>query len=141
MAATHGFVLKILPLFVQKNDLEVQRKEKLAKEAENHKIMLERMQAAQNEMHAQKGKSQKTATAKQTPPRTKQLARRNPRSKPFNNARPVKIHGGTVQAFKAPAQTAQGVECFDRNGQNFTTLRKLEAAVRKNKKKGTMDNK
>lgn len=135
---------------MQKHDLETKRKEELAKNPEKLSDLLAHIQQCQDEIHARN--AQKTTSkqihhqnakiiATQTTkfgahksfPRTKQLAGRTPRCSP------LKSHGSIVKPFKPPGQTSAGVEYFERNGETFTTLRQLEAAIRKNKKKKTMD--
>ena len=43
-------------------------------------------------------------------------------------------HGGILKPFKPPAQSGpSGVEYFERNGEQFTTLKQLLSAMKKNK--------
>ncbi|KAK1375643.1 hypothetical protein POM88_031836 [Heracleum sosnowskyi] len=124
----------------KKVDMETKRKEDLAKNPEILSNFLQKIKATQDDLNAQKIVAENGVTiAQKSPPRTKQLARKNPRSTPLKNATLVKSHGGVVKPFKPPSQTAAGVEYFERNGQQFTTLKQLEAHIRKNKKQAVMD--
>ncbi|KAK1361022.1 hypothetical protein POM88_045496 [Heracleum sosnowskyi] len=124
----------------EKVDMKTKRKEELAKNPEILSNFLQKIKATQDDLNAHKTVAENGATiAQKSPPRTKQLARKNPRSTPLKNATLVKSHGGVVRPFKPPSQTTAGVEYFERNGQQFTTQKQLEAHIRKNKKQAAMD--
>ncbi|KAK1359681.1 hypothetical protein POM88_044155 [Heracleum sosnowskyi] len=134
----------------EKVDMETKRKEELAKNPEILSNFLQKIKATQDDLNAHKTGVEKSTChktvaengatiAQKSPPRMKQLARKNLRSTPLKNATLVKSHGGVVKPFKTPSQTAAGVEYFERNGQQFTTLKQLEAHIRKNKKQAVMD--
>ncbi|KAK1397642.1 hypothetical protein POM88_007505 [Heracleum sosnowskyi] len=112
---------------MQKVDLETKRKEELAKNPEILRNFLQKIKATQDDLNAQKTGVEKSTChktvaengatiAQKSPPRTKQLARKTPRSTPLKNATLVKSHGGVVKPFKPPSQTAAGLEYFERNG-------------------------
>lgn len=113
-------------VFLHKMDLETKKKHEDAENEEKFKHKLEELQTSQNGENA----SHKS-------PRTKKLAGKTARSSPLKHAKPLTKHGGIV-GFKPPAQAGpSGVEFFEKNGENFTTLRQLQSALRK--KKGSMD--
>lgn len=102
-------------MYVQKVDLKTKNKEKEAELQRAFKEKLAKLQKAQRDMCGQ------------TP--APRRAYDN-----MNNTNTVR-HGGIVRPFKAPAQTGpSGVECVDRDGDNFTTLKEMQAALMKKKK-------
>ncbi|KAK1392472.1 hypothetical protein POM88_011528 [Heracleum sosnowskyi] len=102
----------------EKVDMETKRKEELAKNPEILSNFLQKIKATQDDLNAHKTVAENGATiAQKSPPMTKQLERKNPRSTPLKNATLVKSHGGVVKPFKPPSQTAAGVEYFERYGQ------------------------
>ena len=105
---------------------------------------LKDLQKSQDEMYAKKRmEASSSKTTQSASPRTKKLAGLKRRSTPLKNYKVIipsvdKNHGGIV--FKAAAQTGtsrtstEGVEYFENNGKQFTTLRQLEASIRKKMK-------
>ena len=67
-------------------------------------------------------------------PRIKKLAGRSPKSSPIKDDKQFLIHGVIFKPFKQPAQTGPStVEYFERDYQNYTTLKQLQVILRKNK--------
>ena len=89
---------------------------------------LDDLQKAQNEMFADQDLKMKK------PPRFKKLAGIFPRCSPLKDGKQLLVHGVIVKPFKPPAQTGpSGVEYFERDGQNYTAPKQLQAALRNNK--------
>ena len=123
--------LQLLAL-LQKVDEDRKRKEEETQQSEEElQQKLAELQRAQNELYAQNHPNPSPTKS----PRTKGTAGLHPRSTPFQFARPVATHGGIVKPFKAPAQSGpSGVEYFQKDGKNYTTIGQLQAALRKGKK-------
>ncbi|KAK1366742.1 hypothetical protein POM88_042303 [Heracleum sosnowskyi] len=94
-----------------KTDQETNKRQRDAEDAAAFKEKLAKLQKSQTDMCAQK------SAAKSPLKKTKTVN-----------------HGGVVKPFKAPAQAGpSGVEYFETNGQNVTTLKQLQSAIRKKK--------
>ncbi|KAK1400145.1 hypothetical protein POM88_010008 [Heracleum sosnowskyi] len=94
-----------------KTDQETNKKQRDAEDAAAFKEKLTKLQKSQRDTCAQK------SVAKSALKKTKTVN-----------------HGGVVKPFKAPAQIGpSGVEYFETNGQNVTTLKQLQSAIRKKK--------
>ncbi|KAK1390930.1 hypothetical protein POM88_019108 [Heracleum sosnowskyi] len=107
----------------KKVDMETKRKEELAKNPEILSNFLQKIKVTQDDLNAHKTVAENGVTIVQkSPPRTKQLARKNLRSTPLKNATLVKSHGGVVKPFNPPSQTATGVEYFERNETKLSSL-------------------
>lgn len=83
---------------------------------------------------------EEASQSRNTPKRTKELAKRTIRSSPLKNggvivprakqrAASTLSHGGTIKPFKPPALDVQPVR-----GQKFTSLKNLEAAAHERQK-------
>ncbi|WOG82384.1 hypothetical protein DCAR_0101548 [Daucus carota subsp. sativus] len=106
--------------------------EKMRQEDEENEETLQQklddLQKAQNEMFADQDLEMKK------PPRFKKLAGIFPRCSPLKDGKQLLVHGVIVKHFKPPAQTGpSGVEYFERDGQNYTAPKQLQAALRNNK--------
>ncbi|KAK1381714.1 hypothetical protein POM88_019449 [Heracleum sosnowskyi] len=95
----------------KKTDQETNKRQRDAEDAAAFKEKLTKLQKSQTDMCAQK------SAAKSPLKKTKTVN-----------------HGGVVKPFKAPAQAGpSGVEYFETNAQNVTTLKQLQSVIRKKK--------
>lgn len=89
------------------------------------------LKAKEKENEAEQQRALKVKLAKLQQEQRKMCAQRSAAKSPQKITTTMK-HGGVVQAFKAPAQTGpSGVEYFERDGENFTTLKQLQSAIMK----------